>query len=1401
MATNPYAAIVQKYNPGAVLEDTPSAPQGSKKITPSDPYQAVALKYKQQARQQKIDAIQTQTEKDIQSVEHPGFFESAKQYVRALPGAAKQVITEPFKNPKATATSAITGLLDLGPTITRAIHGLQAMTGVKPEYRYKALPNVEDTEVGKALVDSLKNKFGIATDTDVQKALKESTTNVAAYELGGGALGATGIPAVSSKTVLGRVLGNVIGGQLTNESTSAKDRAKQATFDAAFGLATEGGLKIGRRLFSKAAEGVKVETPKEGIKVEEPTVTGEKPAITPKETPSIVYKVKQSLGKDATGEPVLAKTEVDSKTGRAIIYYAKELDSNPALKQQVLDHEYGHVLDKRISGKGTNVSAELPNYKGNQASLDSILQDFAQKQGKKQFQVAAELHSEISQLGGSGSNPGERFANSVAEYLKDPKKTRTSAPTFSAFMEHNLVEPRFSERTTTARQIKEREVATKVAREERIRQAVDEKKLGKVKEETDAKQRVRAIREKAATYRFSDAEQKAKDMKRVGMETAAVQRKIEGRPTDIELRNAKRYLDTNYRGKTVSVEGKTGITTGKTSFGKIQVRFKNGTRFISPEDIKAPKVTDAMALEHLKREGQERLKQMEGIYGVEKKAKTASGKSEKVETKGKTVLREKVAPRGEKVAKTGVTEGESMQKGSKLGKKASEPSKIAGTGLDTGKQVKGRKSFNPKSINAPDETTKLFEDLSKGQNEYSSQRISKGNEDIKDLARLTGLTEEDLLKAKPGSIANSETVTAARQLVLDKASDLMNYLKSIDVATASKAELKGLRDKVVKLIAMQKTVAGFRTEASNVFRSLGIELLPGENATLSELGKVLKEAGLASGGDAALFAKKVAEELKLTKLQKIGEGALATWYAAILSGPKTTVRNILSTAANIATEMATKFANPKQWKEIPAATSGLFRGLAQGWEEGKAVLKGAETTTKFMDTAKGPAPEIFTGKWKTYGNVVESVGRFLNAQDKFLSAGAREMERASLQVSKPGLDKALEDAISRAYAESTVYHGKPKGRLIGALRDAAQTLRRKFPESKIVVPFVDTVANVMDRQFDYLPVFSALRLTRSNLMRQVENIAKDFGITSEADKMVLYNRLRDQQIGRMALGTAVSGAAVALAAAGRVSGNGPTNYNEKMQLMETGWRPNSVKIGGKWIPYAYWGPLAGIFSMAGNIYDKTHYDNAPNKNIYDLIGKGLVGWTQTELDQSFLSGVSDLFDVMSGNTSVESYIKNFASGLIPIPAAYSQTKDLIFRQQYETRNVQQKIRQKLGITAGLEPRLNALGQPQKGDLIYGITPSFAKKDPVYDFLTTNQIVIAKPYISQQYTIPGKKDKRALTPQEYTRYLSESGKIIYQRLSQRIGRLEKKKDEDKQKEVQSLVEEVRDQVRTKILRGR
>ncbi len=1447
-----YEELLKKYKKTETISPTtgevdPTVPKFN--ITEIDslkgnPYKNLVENIKREKRVQNYIAGTRADDEGIRQSMNPGVWQTVKDTVKAVPGAAvdmtKFTITHPLQ-----ATRAIgTGLADFGPTAVNTLHWLgRSVLGMvygkenaptefrmpKPSETLADYLGYERSNEEKALSEAVTQYLGYtAGEVGALKAFNlDKTSLISKFGLKHGMtadeaaamlvrnpeLSKQVLNLSSKQKLLTNVLGDMSGGQLVSESQDPKERATQALFDGLFGVAQFAGGKF----FRKKGE---IKLKDEGVKLNDTEVVEMRGGEAPPpggtgvksekgkapEKPKTAYVAKQDLGNDARGKKIMATTEVDTKTGDAVVYYLKELDNNPQLRELVWDFEEPHILDKRLSQTGQSFTPSLKNPGGNISILESAIGSFAKKLNQTVDEVSVTLRDDIQKLANNNKVITEQFADAYGLYKNKPDMVRKKTPVLAKFFEHQLVEPRYSKNITTADSLESQ--IGKPLKSFEVKKPVEVKKLA-----DEITIRVQPLKEKLqGLTKNMDAEQASKKSKGYAMEVAAIERKLRGRPTARELELATKYLNTNFRGKKVTVDGKPATLTGRTSFGKSEVIFEDkSNKFVSKESIKAPKATKESSLQYLKDSATKELEGQEAIFGI-KQNKEVKVDAKKVEKQ--TVIKEKIVEKQSKFTKTG---------------------------LDTGKRVEGKSSFNPNTIDAPEDVEILFNKMDAENKNFSGQRISKGNEDLKDLARMTGLSEDDLLQIDPGSIANSETLVAARQLVLNKAADLSNKLKEINIESASLAEKQVVRDSFLKLVSMQKSVAGLRTEASNVLRSFGVKLRPGENIAIDELISNLKKLGIEdidTNNLAALSeaAGKVVNSMELSLGKKIGKGALQVWYASILSGPKTSIRNILATSANILSEMVSKTANPKQWKEIIPAIKGMAEGWNKTYEKGSlskifSLEMQDPISGKFYDAPNLQVDNVFTGKFEKFGRFTEIVGRILNRQDQRLSAVAEGMEKASLGVYTSKMTDATMKALSESYGISTVFRGLPKGRLFRAGTSATLTFLRQFPEGRVVAPFVQTIGNVLDRQFDYLPIFSALRLGKVKmkiggkviefgsdiLERQADDIARDFGIKDELQKQLIVKRLRDQQIGRMTLGLAMTGAAVVMAKEGMVSGVGPSNYNEKIQLQRTGWRPNSVKIGGYWIPYSYLGPIGGIFALAGNVHDSVVYDEKPNTGISDLIGYGMIGWLNTQLDNSFLSGAGDLYDVINKKTKPGKYAREFAANLTPIPQVLTQTIDISknilgyavgdesFRQQYETRSYLSIIRKSLGLTGEtfgifdkLNPRYDQFGQVMTNDLIWGITPSKDKAEAmkIDSFLINNDIVVTMPVFNKSYVTP-QGDKKPLTEDEYNKYVKTSGRQIYKALGDYLPGLKNMPPEIIKKEVGNLVEKIRKNVRNEM----
>lgn len=699
---------------------------------------------------------------------------------------------------------------------------------------------------------------------------------------------------------------------------------------------------------------------------------------------------------------------------------------------------------------------------------------------------------------------------------------------------------------------------------------------------------------------------------------------------------------------------------------------------------------------------------------------------------------------------------------------------------------------NYETLNTSAETEDLIKQIYKDNDQFKKVRPSRTNQDIIEGARAVGIdvNNQSQLDGLLKNMPNANTALKLKQSMVDSANDLMNYLKTIDTGTATAEQLNKVKDKFLRTQAIAKAFSGLRTESSHLLRSMGIEVREGEN--LAEMAVKLKQL-LGESTDTTAFIKKSQAIINPTKMDTVQ----AIWYNSILSGWKTWTRNILDTTNSFIAEAISKGVNPATLLEVPRFIAGLIKGFPKSLIKAGRVLIGSEQFSSKMEYTKRVAP-YFKNKHFNFW-MTEVSGRILSAQDVVFHSTAESaldtINTFGKQMEKAGIDERtaleLNEAMNKQLADRIVYRNKPMG-AIGVISGGISRMTEKVKALKFIVPFTRVVANVTDRKIDYIPVLNIARtFAKKYLTNEADIILKNTNIPpSKYDlvRPVVIKRLRDQQLGRLYLGTLFSVGAYGLASNGRISGGGPSNANERKQLQETGWRPYSVRIGDTWIPYSYFGPLSGILAGAGSIHDAIKYDKK-NEKLTTLVGNGLFGFAQNLMTNSFLQGVGDVFELLSGRgLKPADYIRNMAIGLVPIPAMWTQTIQALDGKSYDIQTIGELIKWKLGLTDGLTPRLNALGEEIRADLIYGITPAKERRE-LQQKLADRGLKV---------NIPSKTTKLGdseMTREELFRYTKIRGELIKEKVNdifEILDRLETK--EDKEKRWQKFVDDMGDKAK-------
>jgi hypothetical protein len=147
--------------------------------------------------------------------------------------------------------------------------------------------------------------------------------------------------------------------------------------------------------------------------------------------------------------------------------------------------------------------------------------------------------------------------------------------------------------------------------------------------------------------------------------------------------------------------------------------------------------------------------------------------------------------------------------------------------------------------------------------------------------------------------------------------------------------------------------------------------------------------------------------------------------------------------------------------------------------------------------------------------------------------------------------------------------------------------------------------------------------------------------------------------------------------------------------MESGWRPNSVRIGDQWVSYSLFQPVSVQAALIANAYEGWQEQGAKaDPSTLDAIGQTFFRSINSFLSQSFLSGLSDFLEAVSDpERSFGRVAGRTASGFIPLTGAVrtaQQASDPVVRQP---KGIAETIRAGVpGLSTAVEPRIDRFGE-------------------------------------------------------------------------------------------------------------
>jgi hypothetical protein len=294
------------------------------------------------------------------------------------------------------------------------------------------------------------------------------------------------------------------------------------------------------------------------------------------------------------------------------------------------------------------------------------------------------------------------------------------------------------------------------------------------------------------------------------------------------------------------------------------------------------------------------------------------------------------------------------------------------------------------------------------------------------------------------------------------------------------------------------------------------------------------------------------------------------------------------------------------------------------------------------------------------------------------------------------------DAVSSAVAAVATYTSPPRG-FLGAVANSFAALVKNVPIARFVIPFVNIVGNVYNRQLDYTPIGAIRAWKKSSILTPSDSPFNDIETHPGANKQRLIKSI---------IGTAAMAAAWFMFSddddeaysdpnAFTIHGRGPSNYNQRKEMEATGWRQYSIQYKGKFYTFN-WTPFSLALSIIANTIDfKRYQKNLDDKPLVDQVFANLTLLGSTLLSPSFVKSAADFLDFFTGGKEdgLMRFLGRTSTTVLtaPVPLSLFNAFHGTFDQQrYQADTFSESMIRNLPyFKAELRPALDAFGEPIK----------------------------------------------------------------------------------------------------------
>ncbi len=508
------------------------------------------------------------------------------------------------------------------------------------------------------------------------------------------------------------------------------------------------------------------------------------------------------------------------------------------------------------------------------------------------------------------------------------------------------------------------------------------------------------------------------------------------------------------------------------------------------------------------------------------------------------------------------------------------------------------------------------------------------------------------------------------------------------------------------------------------------------------------------------------------RLQPKASWFYEAWRAGLLSSPATHIANVFGNAGRLAAylaesplatglDAATHAVRGGDRSRYLAEGGQALKGMVQVWpsafkkflsDAGEALTLAPERNEAFIKQGKYEVRGAIPG-WP--GRAVRIPFRLLGAADDFFKVlfGSAELRRLGVrEAHKAGAKDIGEfvDQFAREY-EANQANGRyklPGGKLVEEVTSAVEKMElegtyqneldsagnavmrftRTFPLAQLFFPFVRTPWNIGKTTLKMSPLGLGYTLLHP----------KEFTRGEVMDRLAL------SLVGSTLMSTVAVGLKSGVL---QLTGSGPADLNERKQLMETGWQPNSLKIGDTYYSYSRLEPISGLVGMVADMMEAGKEEKATSiaQKFIGAFVDNVNAKTYAQGLQNFAGLLNDPW--VEGKQALRSTLGSFVPAGV---AATARATDPYYREvgsdtlgQFVSGSLKSRIP---GLSQTLPAKTSATGAPVERPgtpLSRGVWPialSRERENPVLAEASRIHMVISPP--SRRVRIPGGKGRPA-----------------------------------------------------------